>query len=60
MRFLVANCGLTKLANLEKRVIAAEKDVKSLTLALAEVQKAATTAANKADKAKQLALKKKG
>ena len=58
VRFLVANCGLNRVASLEKRLISMEKEVKDLRSATAEVKKAATTAANKADEAKKLAAKK--
>lgn len=55
VRFLVANCGLSKIASLETRCLKLESDVKELRTLVGNASKSATSAANKADEAKKLA-----
>ena len=58
VRFLVANSGLAKMEKIEKRMLALEKENEQLKKDVAHADKAAKTAANKADETKVLAKKK--
>ena len=58
VRFLVANSGLSKIERMESRLKALEEDNKILKRDVAQADKAAKSAANKAEEAKLLAKKK--
>ena len=58
VRFLVANSGLSKMKNLEARMVRLEEENKQLKKDVLNADKAAKSAANKADEAKVLAKKK--
>ena len=58
VRFLVANSGLSKMEKMEARLSALEEENKILKRDVAQADKAAKSAANKAEEAKLLAKKK--
>ena len=58
VRFLVANSGLSKIDKMEARLLALEEENKTLKRDVAQADKAAKSAANKAEEAKLLAKKK--
>ena len=58
VRFLVANSGLSKMDSMECRLLALEEENKNLKRDVAQADKAAKSAANKAEEAKLLAKKK--
>ena len=58
VRFLVANSGLSKMERMEGRLKALEDENKILKRDVAQADKAAKSAANKAEEAKLLAKKK--
>ena len=58
VRFLVANSGLSKMDRMEARLKKLEEENKDLKREVAQADKAAKSAANKAEEAKLLAKKK--
>ena len=58
VRFLVTNYGLSKMEKMEARLNALEEENKILKKDVAQADKAAKSAANKAEEAKLLAKKK--
>ena len=58
VRFLVANSGMSKMEKMEERLRAVEEENKILKRDVAQADKAAKSAANKAEEAKLLAKKK--